>query len=119
VRFDLARVFPNINRLVLPQGVIDFEKNIPSSDVSLIALTTAVVVRKSLHPALVYILAQALAEEHRAAGFLNRAGEFTTQTDPEFPMAERAVQFDNLVRKDCKIKVRIDGWLCVPKTLSH
>ena len=32
----LERVFPNINRLILPQGVVDFKNNIPPSDVSLI-----------------------------------------------------------------------------------
>ena len=89
----LARVFPNINRLILPQGVVDFKKNIPPSDVSLIGITTAVVVRKSLHPGIVYLLAQTLVEEHSAGGVFQRAGEFPTQTDPELPMAERAVDF--------------------------
>jgi hypothetical protein len=89
----LARIYPYLNRLVLPQGVVDFEKNIPPSDVSLIAVASAVVVRKSLHPGLVYLLAQTLAEENSAAGVFNRAGEFPTQTDPEFPMAEVAVDF--------------------------
>jgi hypothetical protein len=89
----LARVFPSINRLVLPQGVVDFKNNIPPSDVSLIGITTAVVVRKSLHPGIVYLLAQTLAEEHSAGGVFQRAGEFPTQTDPELPMAERAVDF--------------------------
>jgi hypothetical protein len=85
--------FPGINRLVLPQGVVDFENNIPPSDVNLIAITTDVVVRKSLHPGIVYLLAQTLAEEHSAGGVFQRAGEFPTQTNPEFPMAERAVDF--------------------------
>jgi TRAP-type uncharacterized transport system substrate-binding protein len=89
----LAQVFPGINRLALLQGVVDFEKNIPPSDVSLIAITTSVVVRKSLHPALVYLLAQTLVEEHSAARIFQRASEFPTQTDPEFPMAEGAVDF--------------------------
>src|SRR5262249_9193373 len=89
----LARLFPYLTRLVLPQGVIDLEKNIPPADVSLIATTSAVVVRKDLHPALVYLLAQAMAEEHRGAGIFNRTGEFPTQIDPEFPMAEGAVDF--------------------------
>jgi len=89
----LARVYPYLSRLVLPQGVVDFEKNIPPGDVSLIAVASAVVVRKSLHPELVYLLAQTLEEEHSAAGIFHRAGEFPTQTDPEFPMAEGAVDF--------------------------
>jgi TRAP-type uncharacterized transport system substrate-binding protein len=89
----MTRVFPYLNRLVLPQGVIDLERNIPASDVSLIARTAAVVVRKDLHPELVYLLAQTLAEEHAGAGIFHRAGDFPTQTDPEFPMAEEAREF--------------------------
>jgi hypothetical protein len=88
----LARVYPYLNRLVLPQGVVDFEKNIPAMDVSLIA-TTTVVVRKDLHPQLVYLLAQALMAEHSPAGLFHRAGDFPTQTDPEFPIAEEAREF--------------------------
>jgi hypothetical protein len=61
--------------------------------VSLIAITTSVVVRKSLHPALFYLLTQTLVEEHSAARIFQRASEFPTQTDPEFPMAEGAVDF--------------------------
>src|SRR4029078_12462234 len=89
----LARVFPYLNRLVLPNGGVDFEKNIPASDVSLIATTTAVVVRKDMHPELVYLLAQTLAEEHGAAGIFHRAGDFPTQTVPNFPIAEEAREF--------------------------
>jgi NMT1/THI5 like len=35
----LSRLFPALNRLVLPQGVIDLEKNLPARDVNLLAST--------------------------------------------------------------------------------
>ncbi|MFZ1090103.1 MAG: TAXI family TRAP transporter solute-binding subunit, partial [Xanthobacteraceae bacterium] len=89
----LARVYPFLTRLVLPQGVIDFERNIPTNDVSLIADTQAVLVRKNLHPELIYLLAQALSEEHGRAGIFQRAGDFPTVTDPEFPVAQDALDF--------------------------
>jgi len=89
----LTRVYPFLARLVLPQGVIDFEKNIPANDVSLIAVTHAVVVRKNLHPELISLLAQAISEEHAGAGVFQRAGDFPTQTDPEFPVAQNAIDF--------------------------
>jgi TRAP-type uncharacterized transport system substrate-binding protein len=89
----LTRVFPYLTRLVLPQGVIDFERNIPATDVSLIATTNVVVVRKDLHPELIYLLAQTLSEEHGAVGIFQRAGEFPTQIDPEFIVAEEAREF--------------------------
>jgi TRAP-type uncharacterized transport system substrate-binding protein len=89
----LTRLFPNLNHLVLPQGAVDLEKNIPATDVNLIATTNVVVVRKDLHPELIYLLAKTMQEEHAGAGIFNRAGEFPTQTDPEYPMAEEAVDF--------------------------
>jgi TRAP-type uncharacterized transport system substrate-binding protein len=89
----LTRYFPFLVRLVLPQGAIDFEKNIPASDIILFSTTNAVLVRNDLHPALISLLAQALKETHNNRGLFQQAGEFPTQTDPEFPMAEGAVEF--------------------------
>lgn len=89
----IMRLFPSLNKLVLPQGVIDLEKNIPPSDVSLIGSTSAFVVRKELHPELKYLLAQVLKEEHSGGGVFQRPGEFPSIIDPELPMAEEAVDY--------------------------
>jgi hypothetical protein len=89
----ITRLFPSLNRLVLPQGVIDLEKNIPPSDVNLIGSTSAFVVRKDLHPELKYLLAQVLKEEHSGGGVFQRPGDFPSIIDPELPMAEEAVDY--------------------------
>jgi uncharacterized protein len=89
----LTRFFPFLTRLVLPQGAIDFEKKIPANDVVLFANTNSVLVRDDLHPAHVRLLAQALVETHNKPGLFQRAGEFPTQTNSEYPMAEGAVDF--------------------------
>jgi TRAP-type uncharacterized transport system substrate-binding protein len=89
----ITRLFPSLNKLVLPQGVIDLEKNIPPSDVSLIGSTSAFVVRKHLHPELIFLLAQTLKEVHSGGGVFQRPGEFPSLTDPELPMAEEAVDY--------------------------
>ncbi len=89
----ITRLFPALNRLVLPQGVIDLEKNIPPSDVNLIGSTTAFVVRKDLHPELIYLLAEVVKEVHSGGGVFQRPGEFPSLTDPELPMAEEAVDY--------------------------
>lgn len=88
-----TRRFPVLHHLVLPQGVIDLEQNIPPADVNLIGSSNSVVVRKELHPELKYLLARTLQEVHGAAGIFQRAGEFPTQTDPEFPVAEEALDY--------------------------
>ena len=89
----LTQLFPDLNRLVLRQGVIDLDKNIPATDINLIATTNVVVVRKDLHPETIYLLAQALQAVHSGAGLFQRAGEFPIQNDPEFVVAEEARDF--------------------------
>ncbi|HZQ12733.1 MAG TPA: TAXI family TRAP transporter solute-binding subunit [Pseudolabrys sp.] len=89
----LTQLFPSLNQLTLAQGVIDLEKNIPPNDVNLIALPLVFLARGNLHPEMIYLLAQTMKEEHGRGGIFRRAGEFPTQTDPEFPMAEEAVDY--------------------------
>src|SRR5262245_24795392 len=90
--------FPFLTKLVLREGVVDFAANLPPNDTTLIATTAAVLVREDAHRALVSLLAQALQEVHGQATFdaggesqlFQRAGEFPTATDPEFPFSEEA-----------------------------
>jgi TRAP-type uncharacterized transport system substrate-binding protein len=89
----LKRMFSTVHRLVLPQGVVDLENNIPASDVNLLASSDVIVVRKEVHPELIYLFAQVMKEVHGGAGVFQSAGEFPTQTDPEYPMAEEAVDY--------------------------
>jgi TRAP-type uncharacterized transport system substrate-binding protein len=89
----LTRIFPYLVRLVLPKGVIDLEHNIPPNDISLIGTTNAVVVREDLHPEIIDLLAKTRVEVHGGAGIFQRAGEFPTQTDPEFTVADGAREF--------------------------
>jgi hypothetical protein len=87
----ITRLFPFLHKVVLPQGVVDLEKNIPATDVNLIASTDVVVVRKDLNSEIKFLLAQAASEVHGGAGVFQRAGEFPTLTDPEFPVADEAI----------------------------
>ena len=89
----LSRIYPFLDHVVLPEGVIDLEKNIPSRDVTLIATTNAVLVRSDLHPELINLLAQALQEIHGEPGLFRRVGEFPTTVDPECPIAVSAREF--------------------------
>jgi TRAP-type uncharacterized transport system substrate-binding protein len=89
----LTRIFPYLVQLILPQGVINLEHNIPPNDVNLIGTTNAVVVREDLHPDTIDLLAKTLVEVHSGAGIFQRPGEFPTQTDPEFAVADGAREF--------------------------
>jgi TRAP-type uncharacterized transport system substrate-binding protein len=71
-----TRIFPELVRLVLPQGVIDIDHVIPSNDVILIGTTAKVLVRSDLHPQIVQLLLQTMVEAHGGANIFQRSGEF-------------------------------------------
>jgi TRAP transporter TAXI family solute receptor len=89
----LTRIFPFLVRLVLPHGVIDYERNIPATDMTVIATTNAVLVRDDIHPAIINLLVQTMLEANSGPGLFQRAGDFPTQTDPEYPVAQSALDF--------------------------
>src|SRR5215467_217910 len=89
----LTRLFPELARLVLPQGVIDIYQNIPPNDVPLIGTPTKVLVRSDLHPEIVQLLLQTMVETHSGANIFQRAGEFPNSSDVEYPVAPAAIDF--------------------------
>lgn len=90
--------FPFLSRLDLKQGVVDFGKNIPSDDTALVATKTGLIVKESLHPAIVSLLAEAVLVVHTRPQFdangeaklFQTVGEFPIAADPEFPLADDA-----------------------------
>jgi TRAP transporter TAXI family solute receptor len=89
----LTKILPYLVQLKLPQGVINFGGSVPLTDVSLVGTTNAVIVRKDLHPQIIYLLLQAMVEEHKKAGLFERAEEFPAPLDSEFVVAESAIDF--------------------------
>jgi len=79
--------------LKLPEGVIDFEANIPSRDLTLIAPTTQLVARSDLHPALISLLIQAAEEVHEKGGAFEKEGEFPSHKYLDFELSDEAKRF--------------------------
>jgi TRAP transporter TAXI family solute receptor len=88
-----TRIFPEVARMVLPQGVIDIDRNVPPNDVQLIGVTAKVLVRSDLHPEIVQLLLQTMVEVHGGANIFQRTGEFPNSTDVEYPVAPAAIDF--------------------------
>jgi uncharacterized protein len=89
----LTRIFPYLVQLVLPRGTIDLGRKIPATDITLISTTNVVLVRKEIHPAIIDLLAQAISKAHSVPGFFQKVGDFPTLTDPEYPIAQSALDF--------------------------
>ena len=88
-----TRRFPDLFHVVLPKGVIDPGRQNPPSDVHLLSPTTNLIVRKELHPALIYLLLKASVEIHGGASWVNKAGEFPTLAKQDDPISEQAQRF--------------------------
>jgi hypothetical protein len=50
-------------------------------------------IRDDLHPEIVQLLLRTVSEVHGKQDIFQRAGEFPTQTDPEYPMAASAIDY--------------------------
>jgi TRAP-type uncharacterized transport system substrate-binding protein len=88
-----SRLFPSLSHVILPKGILDLSKKIPTSDVHLLAPTTNLIIRDTLHPASVYLLLDAAVEIHGSSGWVHRAGEFPTLRAQDFPLSDQAEQF--------------------------
>jgi TRAP-type uncharacterized transport system substrate-binding protein len=81
---------PYLNKLILPQGVVDMRANRPPHDVTLVAPKASLVVRESLHPAIQYLLLQAAAEVHSQPRLFQAAGQFPAPEPVDLPLSEPA-----------------------------
>jgi TRAP-type uncharacterized transport system substrate-binding protein len=89
----LTRIFPYLVRLLLPRGAIDLDRKVPATDIDLVSTTNVVLVRKDVHPTVIDVLARAIVEAHSRPGLFQKVGDFPTQTDPEFTIAQSARDF--------------------------
>lgn len=88
-----VRRFPYLTRLVLPRGVFDLAADLPPQDVVLLAPTTTLMARSSLHPALAYLLLRAASEIHGDSGLLNHADEFPAPRETGFHLSSEARRY--------------------------
>jgi TRAP transporter TAXI family solute receptor len=85
-----TRVVPFLHHLVLPHGAFNLQKGIPAHDVNLLAPTVTLLVRDTVHPALIYLLLKAAAQVHGDPGMFERKGEFPIDKDYSFSLAGEA-----------------------------
>ncbi|PKN17300.1 MAG: C4-dicarboxylate ABC transporter substrate-binding protein [Deltaproteobacteria bacterium HGW-Deltaproteobacteria-6] len=82
-----------LNKLTMPKGAMDFGKNIPTQNITLVCPTVELIARDNLHPALTDLLLAAAVEIHgRAALFQNR-GDFPVALENEFKISGDAKRF--------------------------
>lgn len=88
-----ARRRAYLSPVVLPRGVADIARNVPTHDVPLLATTTSLVAREDLHPALQQLFVQAAARLHKNPGWISRTGQFPNARQSEFALSPEAERF--------------------------
>ena len=82
-----------LSSVVLPEGAIDFRRNIPGRPVTLLAPVATLVVRSGFHPALTDLMLQAAFEVHAKGGFFERPEQFPSADHLDFPLVEDARRY--------------------------
>ena len=86
-------LYPFLSKVTVPAGVGDLAKHLPPKDVTLLAPTASLVVRKDLHPAIQYLLLSTALQIHSGVGIFHRAGHFPMAEGVDLPLSDVAVQF--------------------------
>jgi len=84
---------PELTRLTLPEGVVDLARNVPDHDVPMVASKMSLAAHRSLHPALQYLLLDALSEVHGGPGVFERAGQFPAAEAGDLPLSKATVSY--------------------------
>ena len=88
-----TRLFPYLDDVDLPPGVLDLRRRQPRETVHLIGPTVELVARDTLHPALSDLLIEAAGEVNGAPGLLQREGQFPSPAVHDFRVSEDATRY--------------------------
>jgi TRAP-type uncharacterized transport system substrate-binding protein len=89
----IAKAVPGLKHVVLWRGLIDLGHDIPNSNIDLLAFRNRLLVRNDLHPALQYLLLEAMREVHWAPGPFNTMGEFPAEQPNDLPLSPTGQAF--------------------------
>ena len=88
-----TRRFAFLNKVAFPRGSIDFGRDMPAHDVTLLAPTVELVARTSLHPALSDLLLEAAGEVHGKPTLLQNRGEFPAPLEHDLRISPDASRY--------------------------
>ncbi|MGI9330500.1 MAG: TAXI family TRAP transporter solute-binding subunit [Gammaproteobacteria bacterium] len=87
-----ARVYRFLSPVVLPEGVLNLDTNVPDRNIDTTAPTAMLAASRDLHPALIDLLLVAATEIHGGSSLLSDPGDFPTPRFVDLPLSEEAVR---------------------------
>jgi len=89
----LVRIYPYLNKSVLPAGAVDLVEPRPATDMILVGPKCSLVVRQDLHSAIQYRLLEAAVEIHSTPSMFRNAGQFPEAESVDLPLSPYARDF--------------------------
>lgn len=80
-------------KVVLPRGTADLRRDIPPSDIKMLAPVANLAARETLHPTIVVLLVQAATEVHSNGGIFEKEGQFPSVYNTTFPINRDARRY--------------------------
>ncbi|MCB1758437.1 MAG: ABC transporter substrate-binding protein [Gammaproteobacteria bacterium] len=90
-----TRLHPHLSSVVLPEGLVDLQRNLPHRPTRLLSATANLVASEQLHPAIVELLLFVGGRIHGGGDWFEARDEFPTPAYSDFPLsadAERVYQ---------------------------
>jgi hypothetical protein len=88
-----ARKIDFLHILELPEGVLNFEKNIPHQKVTLMGPMVEIIATKNLHPALSDMILDVATDLHGTPSIFRKRGEFPQATENIIKLSDDAERF--------------------------
>ena len=82
-----------LSTVVLPRGYIDLSADLPPADVTMLSVSSSLIVRRDLHPALQYLMLEVAKNTHREPDVFQRYGEFPAPQPRDLPLSPYAERF--------------------------
>lgn len=82
-----------LHKLTLPEGVLNFEKNIPDQNITLVGPMVELIATKNLHPALSDLVLDTATDIHGTAGIFKKRGEFPQASESKIRLSDDAERF--------------------------
>ena len=88
-----AELYPSLAELSVPEGAFDLARNLPSTELKLLAPAANLVTRSDLHPAVVDLLLDAAGQMQRGPTPVARRGSFPSSRYVSLPLSPAAARF--------------------------
>ena len=93
-----VRRYQFLSKLIIPEGTIDMQADLPPEDVQMVAAVANLVVSNNIHPDLLRLMTIAAVFTHEKGGILDGRYEFPNVQYADLPVSKEAVAYLNRVK---------------------